>query len=109
MRGSYTFTPKSTSGASKPLLEGQRCRGENLVEFAHDYLNNTDQLQLEWVIEAYLQLKNKGFFKDYFRLLSGDKQMQRDIENGKSAEEIRASWKNDLDAFKVIRAKYLLY
>ena len=109
MRGSYTFTPKSTSGASKPLLEGQRCRGENLVEFAHDYLNNTDQLQLEWFIEAYLQLKDKGFFKDYFRLLSGDKQMQRDIENGKSAEEIRASWKNDLDAFKVIRAKYLLY
>ena len=109
MRGSYTFTPKSTSGASKPMLEGQRCRGENLVEFAHDYLNNTDQLQLEWVIEAYQQLKDKGFFKDYFRLLSGDKQLQRDIENGKSADEIRASWEDDLAAFKDVRAKYLMY
>jgi uncharacterized protein YbbC (DUF1343 family) len=79
------------------------------VEFAHDYANNTNQLHLEWIIDSYQQLKDKGFFKDYFRLLSGDKQLQRDIENGKSADEIRASWKSDLDTFKVIRAKYLLY
>ena len=109
MRGGYTFTPKSTNGASKPLLEGQRCRGENLLEYAQDYLHNENQLHLEWVIEAYQQLKDNGFFKDYFRLLSGDKQLQRDIENGKTADEIRASWKDDLDVFKVIRAKYLLY
>ena len=109
MRGGYTFTPKSISGASKPLLEGQRCRGENLVEFAHDYAHNENQLHLEWVIEAYQQLKDKGFFKDYFRLLSGDKQLQINIENGKSVDEIRASWKDDLDAFKTIRAKYLMY
>ncbi len=109
MRGSYTFTPKSSSGASKPLLEGQRCRGENLVEFAHDYAYNDNQLHLEWVIDAYQQLKDKGFFKDYFRLLAGDKQLQRDIEYGKRADEIRASWQDDLDAFKAIRAKYLMY
>lgn len=109
MRGSYTFTPQSTSGASKPLLEGQRCRGEILVEFAHDYALNTKQLQLEWIIDAYQQLKDKGFFKDYFRLLSGDKQLQRDIENGKSADAIRASWQNELGAFKTLRAKYLMY
>ena len=109
MRGSYTFTPKSTSGASKPLLEGQRCRGENLVEFAHDYAHNTNQLQLEWVIEAYQQLKDKGFFNNYFVKLSGDKQLQRDIENGKTADDIRASWEKDLNEFKAIREKYLLY
>jgi uncharacterized protein YbbC (DUF1343 family) len=64
---------------------------------------------LEWIIEAYQQLKDKGFFKDYFRLLSGDKQLQRDIENGKAADEIRASWKDDLEAFKTVRSKYLMY
>ena len=109
MRGSYTFTPKSTSGASKPLLEGQRCRGENLVEYAHDYAHNANELHLEWIIEAYQQLKGKDFFIDYFRLLAGDKQLRRDIENGKSADEIRASWKNDLEAFKAMREKYLMY
>ena len=109
LRGSYTFTPKSTGGATKPLLEGQRCRGENLIEYAHDYARNANQLHLEWIIEAYQQLKDKGFFKDYFRLLSGDKQLQRDIEKGKSADEIRASWEDDLEAFKAVREKYLLY
>lgn len=109
IRGSYTFTPKSTSGASKPLLEGQRCRGENLVEYAHDYAHNANELHLEWIIEAYQQLKGKDFFIDYFRLLAGDKQLRRDIENGKSADEIRASWKSDLEAFKATREKYLMY
>ncbi len=109
MRGSYTFTPKSTSGASKPLLEGQRCRGENLVEYAHDYAHNANELHLEWIIEAYQQLKDKDFFIDYFRLLAGDKQLRRDIENGKSADEIRTSWENDLEAFKAVRKKYLMY
>ena len=109
MRGSYTFTPKSTAGASKPMLEGQRCRGENLVEYAHDYARNANQLHLEWTIEAYQQLKDKGFFNNFFVKLSGDKQLQRDIENGKSADEIRASWKDELEAFKAIRARYLLY
>ena len=109
MRGSHTFTPKSTGGASKPLLEGQRCRGQNLVEFAHDFEYNANQLHLEWIIEAYQQLQDKGFFTNYFRLLSGDAQLRRDIENEKSADEIRASWENDLNAFKAVREKYLLY
>ena len=109
MRGSYTFTPMSTNGATKPLLEGQRCRGENLVEYAHDYAYNPQQLQLEWVIDAYQQLKDKGFFTNYFRLLAGNKKLQSDIENGKSANEIRASWQKDLDTFKETREKYLLY
>ena len=109
MRGSYTFTPQSTSGASKPLHEGQRCRGENLVDYAHYYEVNNKRLQIEWVIEAYQQLKDTGFFNSYFVKLSGDQQMQHDIENGKSADDIRASWNDSLEAFKAIRAKYLMY
>lgn len=109
MRGSHTFTPQSTSGASKPLLEGQRCRGENLIDYAHDYAYNPQFLHLEWVLDAYRQLSDKGFFTNYFRLLAGDKQLQRDIESGKTANEIRAAWRNDLEAFKAVRAKYLLY
>ena len=79
------------------------------MEFAHDYAYNDNQLHLEWIIEAYQQLSDKSFFTNYFRLLSGDKQLQRDIENGKSADEIRASWEDDLETFKAVRAKYLLY
>jgi uncharacterized protein YbbC (DUF1343 family) len=31
------------------------------------------------------------------------------IKTGKTEDEIRASWKKDLDAYKVMRKKYLLY
>ena len=109
LRGDFVFTPESKGGASKPLLEGQRCRGRDLTDFAHAFADNPRQLQLEWIIEAYQQLKDKGFFTNYFRLLSGDNQLQRDLENGKSAEEIRASWKNGLEAFKAVRERYLIY
>ena len=109
MRGEFSFTPESKAGASKPLLEGQHCRGLDLTDYAHDYAVNPGELHLEWLISAYQQLKDKSFFTNYFRLLSGDKQLQKDIENGKSADEIRASWVSDLETFKAIRNKYLIY
>lgn len=109
IRGDYSFTPESKSGATKPLLEGQRCRGLDLTDFAHAFADHPRQLQLEWIIDAYQQLKDKSFFTKYFRLLAGDDQLQRDIENGKSADEIRASWVSDLEHFKAIREQYLIY
>ena len=111
MRGDYSFTPESKSGASKPMFEGEKCRGLDLTEFAHDYTVNPAQLQLDWLTEAYHQLneKNHLFFTKYFNLLAGDSILKQQIENGKSAEGIRASWSTDLEAFKAIRSKYLIY
>ena len=111
LRGDYTFTPQSMEGASKPMFEGEKCRGLDLTEFAHDYANNTPQLHLEWLIDAYQQLtgKNYLFFKKYFNNLAGDNILIQQIENGKSAEGIRASWVPDLEKFKAIREKYLIY
>lgn len=109
MRGDYTFTPRSTAGASKPLLENQRCRGENLVEFAHGYPFNPSQLHLEWVINAYKQLSGKDFFTKYFHLLSGDKNLRTQIETGMNEQEIRSTWKNEIETFLKTREKYLIY
>ena len=111
MRGEYTFTPESKSGASKPLLEGQLCHGSDLTEFAHDYAINPARLNLEWLLDAYQQLQGQNylFFTKYFNLLAGDSLLKQQIENGKSAEGIRASWGDDLEAFKAVRKKYLIY
>lgn len=111
MRGDYTFTPKSKDGATKPLLEGERCRGLDLTEYAHDFANNPQQLHIEWIIDSYQQLNEKNyiFFKKYFTLLAGSKWLQFSIENGSDANRIRASWQDNLEEFKAIRAKYLLY
>ena len=93
------------------MFEGEKCRGLDLTEFAHDYANNNPQLHLEWLIDAYQQLtgKNYLFFKKYFNNLAGDSILKQQIENGKSAEGIRASWGDDLEKFKAVREKYLIY
>ncbi len=109
LRGDFVFVPESKSGASKPLLEGQRCRGVDLVDYAHDYAVNPARLQLEWLIDAYHQMSDKVFFTKYFRLLAGDSQLQKDIEAGKTPAQIRATWQDDLEAFKAVREKYLIY
>ena len=111
LRGDYTFTPQSTEGASKPMFEGEKCRGLDLTEFAHDYALNPAQLHLEWLIDAYQQLSEKNylFFTKYFNLLAGDSILKQQIENKKSADGIRASWVDDLEAFKAIRSTYLIY
>ncbi len=109
MRGGIHFTPQSKDGASKPLLEGRRCRGENKTDFAHDFASNENQIHLQWIIDAYQQLKDKKFFTNYFRLLSGDDALQQQIEAGLGETQIRESWQGELDAFQEIRRKYLIY
>ena len=41
--------------------------------------------------------------------LSGTDELRKQIEAGLSEEEIKATWQKDLEAFKKIRAKYLIY
>ena len=93
------------------MFEGQRCRGLDLTDYAHNYAHNENKLCLDWLIDAYQQLTDKNylFFTKYFNLLAGDKVLQQQIENKKSAEDIRASWQDDLVKFKAIREKYLIY
>ncbi len=109
MRGDYTFTPESRPGASHPLLEGKRCRGANCTDFAHNYKMNANELHLSWIIDAYHQLDDKGFFTNYFRLLAGNTTLRQQIEKGLSEDEIRATWQDDINSFKLVRGKYLIY
>ena len=44
-----------------------------------------------------------------FNKLAGNNTLQQQIINKKSEKEIRASWQKNLDSFKKIREKYLLY
>ena len=106
----YSFTPKQADGRSKPLYCDTECYGKQLRQHATAYKKNPNELNLAWIIEAYNQLKDKGnFFNNFFVKLSGTKELQRQIENGCSEEEIRNSWKEEIDKYKEIRAKYLLY
>ena len=110
MKEDFTFTPKQSEGRAKPLLCDKECHGEYLRDYAKNYRNYKEQINLSWLINSYNQLKdNENFFNNFFVKLSGTKELQQQIENGLSEKEIRDSWKEDLDRYKEIREKYLLY
>jgi len=105
--GSYTFTPSPNAASKYPPLEGEHCYGMNLSSVPVG-----DSLNLQYLIGFYMNLKDKiegSFFKDYFTKLAGMDQLQQQIEKGWSEKQIRESWREELDNYRVIREKYLLY
>ncbi|HTN46887.1 MAG TPA: DUF1343 domain-containing protein [Flavipsychrobacter sp.] len=108
---SYSFVPESTQGASQPMFEGSKCYGETLQSpLVEKEVASRDFLQLSFLIKAYraYPVKEK-FFNDFFEKLAGTKQLRQQIISAISETDIRASWQTDIDAFKKIRKKYLLY
>lgn len=103
----FSFVPKSTIGATNPLFEGKKCYGIDLRNTKF-YLNK--KINISLILETYNLMKsNKNFFNNYFNYLAGNEQLMQQITSGLSEEEIRKSWEQDLENFKKIRKKYLLY
>ncbi|CCQ09798.1 alternate gene name: yzbB [Pseudoalteromonas luteoviolacea B = ATCC 29581] len=105
--GPWEIIPKPNAGASKPKLNGARL-------FASDLRDSVIQgLDLRPLIESYRAFEQQGelFFtsKSFFDKLAGTDKLRLAIEQGHSAEQIRASWAADLKHFEKRRAAYLLY
>ena len=107
----YSFTPKSTTGASKPMLEGKECYGELLATHPDKAYKLVDgKLNLSWLIKAYNWYPDKSkFFNAFFTNLAGTKELRKQIESGMTEDQIRETWAQELSSFKEIRKTYLLY
>ncbi|MCD4833119.1 MAG: DUF1343 domain-containing protein [Bacteroidales bacterium] len=107
----FTFIPKSINGASKyPKHRDKKCYGIDLRNIDINDLIAKKKINLEWILFGYQNVENQGdFFNSFFYNISGNNQLKEQIIQGKSAEEIRESWKADLGTFKEIRKKYLIY
>ncbi|GAA4467989.1 DUF1343 domain-containing protein [Nemorincola caseinilytica] len=108
----HSFTPRSGPGAKTPPYEGKKCYGEILGDIKELGLREEEdgQLQLKWLIKAYRSYPTKkNFFTSFFTKLAGTTILEEQIKQNVPEADIRASWKNDLEAFKKIRKKYLLY
>lgn len=106
----FSFTPGSNEGASNPKYSGIECKGIDLRNIEHEFFWDKQRIILDWLIEAYNNMKGKGdFFNSYFSKLSGTQELQKQIESGVSPEEIYKSWEPGLKEYKKIRKKYLLY
>jgi uncharacterized protein YbbC (DUF1343 family) len=109
--GDVKFTPKSIPGAAKkPPYENEVCNGLDLSLQDKLTLRNSEQIRIEWLIDFYKASKNKKkYFNSYFNTLAGTASLKQQIQAGLGEEEIRKSWQADLDIYKKIRKKYLLY
>jgi uncharacterized protein YbbC (DUF1343 family) len=100
-----SYTPQPNFGSKNPKFKDELCYGVDL--------SNTEKqsmVNLKWLIDAYHKTpKEKAFFGKSFTIHAGTLQLQKQIESGKTAEEIRSSWQKDIKKFKKLRKKYLLY
>jgi uncharacterized protein YbbC (DUF1343 family) len=110
MRGrEYSFVPESVAAASKPPYMGERCYGVDLREMAEEEIWR-EGFNLEYVIDAYRDIAmGEKFFKPMFEKLVGVAWVREMIIEGRSAEEIEACWSEDVEQYKVLRRRYLLY
>ena len=107
--GSFTFTPRSVAGAKNPPLKDVECYGVDLRGIDDDQVIK-EGFNLEYVIDAYNKVgKPEKFFTRMFLLLTGVDYIKEMIIAGNTADEIRARWQKDVEDFKGLRRKYLLY
>jgi uncharacterized protein YbbC (DUF1343 family) len=106
---SYQFMPIPTIGAKNPLHLNKICQG---IDLSQNASKRSYQLNLNYLINAKELLGDTIAFIDqpsFFNRLAGTASLKEQLDKGWSAKEIRATWKPGLDAFLVMRSKYLLY
>jgi uncharacterized protein YbbC (DUF1343 family) len=106
----FSFTPESVAGAKNPPLLGVKCYGTDLRNAIEEKIVPSPGINLDWIIEAYRDFPEKDrFFTPYFDVLAAGPVLREQIQKGMSAAEIKATWKDGLEKFGMIRSKYLLY
>ena len=104
-KNQFSFTPKPNFGAKNPKQNGTLCYGVDLTK-----TKKPDRVELKWLIDAYTNFPEKsGFFLKGFNRISGINDLKIQIKQQIPESEIRKTWSQDLEKFKKIRAKYLIY
>lgn len=114
----FSFTPTGIKGmAETPIFKDEVCYGIDLRNYDTSIFRKTKQINLSWLIELYKASPQKeNFFKSSLsnqmgtiEKLIGVADFRQQIIDGKSEQEIRASWEPGLSQYKEMRKKYLLY
>ncbi len=108
--GNYSFTPENKPGALNPKYMGVKCNGYKLDDFADIYIKNLRKIYLFWLTAAYKNIPDTAqYFNTYFDKLAGTDKLRKQVIAGVSEDDIHLSWKADIEKFKKIRKKYILY
>src|SRR5690606_37309242 len=102
----FSYVPRPNFGSKTPKEQGKTCYGRDLS--GHPRMG---EVSLQWVIDAYNNSLDESefFLTSGFTKHAGTPLLQQQIEAGMTQAEIKALWQDDLEAFKKIRGKYLIY
>ena len=105
----FSFTPQPNAGSKNPPHNGVVCYGVDLREVADEDIW-AEGINIGYVVDAYHNLAiGEEFFKPMFEKLIGVGWVREMIVAGATAEEIEARWASDVEEFKLLRKRYLLY
>ncbi len=109
--GNLKYRPSSIPGvAERPKFMGFECIGFDLTWYGYEKARYDSGLNLNWLMLMYRCSADKNkFFTDFFDKLAGTNQLRLQILAGKNVTEIKQSWQKDLETYKQMRKKYLLY
>ncbi len=109
----YSFTPKPNAGAKSSKCFYQPCYGWYINGSNEGVLKKLDKkIQLKYLLDAYKLFPGKDSFflkTNFINKLAGTDALQQQVKAGKTEAAIIKSWQPQLNAFKKIRKKYLLY
>ncbi len=104
-KNNFSYTPQPNFGSKYPKFSGQLCYGVDLSKSA-----KLSKVDLSFLIDAFNKTpKDKEFFGKTFTVHAGTLKLRKQIEAGLTANEIRQTWIEDINKFKKIRNKYLIY
>ncbi|WP_079642839.1 exo-beta-N-acetylmuramidase NamZ family protein [Sphingobacterium nematocida] len=107
--GGFKYTPGEKAGMKKHVEgKGQTMYGLDLRGLDADKQTFT----LKYVLDFYNKMPDKSKFfsrAEFFDKLAGTDELRKQIIAGKTEDEIKASWQQELAEYKEMRKKYLLY
>lgn len=105
--GTFKFTPKSIEGMAKnPPYENVECYGADL----RNLYPESSTFNLRFLIDYYNKAVDKEkYFNNFFKKLAGNTILQDQIKKGMNESQIRETWQPELNKYKILRKKYLLY
>ena len=103
-------TPGEIPGKTKsPKYMGEVCEGVKII------IKNRDLFDpILTALTILIKIRNRysdkfQFYETHFDHLAGSDKLRSQIEEGLSPDEIINSWEKDIEQFKEVRGKYLLY
>lgn len=108
----FSFKPVELPHAKNPKWANSTCYGFNLGDLNPKEVFDNNHLDLSYLYDAYQKTGSvETFFKfpDFFDKLAGTNQIRTSFLDHKSIDKIKKEWTNDIDIFKGIRTKYLIY